>query len=513
MRTWTLCCCFNVWCVLLQNTCLSFFLYQDIMLLTLPSFATHGAMPLLRWLRSWTRTRASTSSQPPSRPPRRRSWCSSSASWPSCSPLCWTTWFWADKLLLNRLDWSWKLKKSFTFNRVVSVVHLFGGFWHPFESQQSIIPNIQVFQGVFLCEIQDCGDRHGVPSEEAGEGRLSSHQTGHWPILFIHKLAQDEPKNINPNHALIYTQLKINKTQSLTQFWRIFFHPKKITEKDDQFRMKLGGLVVVASNAGGAWTPMGDITTTMLYIGGQVTTVPLLGNLLFPSIMCCLAHKKRGLFWATWEKLHDLFKRYAVLEEQAARISWVLVLRSRIVENELWKKKGIPCNPTCKNRCSSSQVRWFFPNSILFPAKKNSKNDQKLNMFSRNDVVPITFLAQNTLKNCCCEAWLAPSAGSSCRWKTEPSSGPRPCAEERFWMVGYTLHPKIGSVQRICNEAVWWLFVFPQQQHLLWGLQPRIALGRSGAAATPGSGEGSGGFRRVPGQMADEVPESSGVDC
>ena len=34
--------------------------------------------------------------------------------------------------------------------------------------------------------------------------------------------------------------------------------------------MKLGGLVVVASNAGGAWTPIGDITTTMLYIGGQV---------------------------------------------------------------------------------------------------------------------------------------------------------------------------------------------------------------------------------------------------
>ena len=37
--------------------------------------------------------------------------------------------------------------------------------------------------------------------------------------------------------------------------------------KDEEFRMKLGGLVVVASNAGGAWTPIGDITTTMLYIG------------------------------------------------------------------------------------------------------------------------------------------------------------------------------------------------------------------------------------------------------
>lgn len=56
--------------------------------------------------------------------------------------------------------------------------------------------------------------------------------------------------------------------------------------KDDDFRMKLGGLVVVASNAGGAWTPIGDITTTMLYISGQVTTVPLLANLFLPSSLC-----------------------------------------------------------------------------------------------------------------------------------------------------------------------------------------------------------------------------------
>ena len=35
---------------------------------------------------------------------------------------------------------------------------------------------------------------------------------------------------------------------------------------------------------------------------------------------------------------------------------------------------------------------------------------------------------------------------------------------------------------------------------------------RSGAAATPGSGEGSGGFRSLPVQMADEVPEGSGAD-
>jgi len=36
----------------------------------------------------------------------------------------------------------------------------------------------------------------------------------------------------------------------------------------------LGAVVVIAANAGGAWTPIGDVTTTMLWIHGQVSTLP-----------------------------------------------------------------------------------------------------------------------------------------------------------------------------------------------------------------------------------------------
>jgi Na+/H+ antiporter NhaD/arsenite permease-like protein len=50
-------------------------------------------------------------------------------------------------------------------------------------------------------------------------------------------------------------------------------------------RMLLGSMVVVAANAGGAWTPMGDVTTTMLWIGGQVTTLGVMSALLIPSIV------------------------------------------------------------------------------------------------------------------------------------------------------------------------------------------------------------------------------------
>ncbi len=48
------------------------------------------------------------------------------------------------------------------------------------------------------------------------------------------------------------------------------------------------GVVVIAANAGGAWTPIGDVTTTMLWIGNRVTTFPLMANLFLPSLACLL---------------------------------------------------------------------------------------------------------------------------------------------------------------------------------------------------------------------------------
>ena len=41
--------------------------------------------------------------------------------------------------------------------------------------------------------------------------------------------------------------------------------------RDDKDRLFFAGMIVVAANAGGAWSPIGDVTTTMLWIGGQIT--------------------------------------------------------------------------------------------------------------------------------------------------------------------------------------------------------------------------------------------------
>ena len=50
-------------------------------------------------------------------------------------------------------------------------------------------------------------------------------------------------------------------------------------------RLLFAGMIVISANAGGAWSPMGDVTTTMLWIGGQVTTMAIVTKLIGPSLV------------------------------------------------------------------------------------------------------------------------------------------------------------------------------------------------------------------------------------
>jgi Na+/H+ antiporter NhaD/arsenite permease-like protein len=67
----------------------------------------------------------------------------------------------------------------------------------------------------------------------------------------------------------------------------IAFLQKIFNHRSD--RLIMGGAVVIAANAGGAWTPIGDVTTTMLWIGGQITTFQVMKSLFVPSFACLLA--------------------------------------------------------------------------------------------------------------------------------------------------------------------------------------------------------------------------------
>ncbi|SOD81736.1 sodium:proton antiporter NhaD [Spirosoma fluviale] len=66
--------------------------------------------------------------------------------------------------------------------------------------------------------------------------------------------------------------------------------------RDAEQRRLMAGMIIISANAGGAWSPIGDVTTTMLWIGGQVTTVNIISQLILPSLVCFLV----PLLWLTF---------------------------------------------------------------------------------------------------------------------------------------------------------------------------------------------------------------------
>lgn len=55
-----------------------------------------------------------------------------------------------------------------------------------------------------------------------------------------------------------------------------------------EMRLFFAGMIIVAANAGGAWSPIGDVTTTMLWIGGQISAGKIITSLFLPSLVCMI---------------------------------------------------------------------------------------------------------------------------------------------------------------------------------------------------------------------------------
>jgi len=62
---------------------------------------------------------------------------------------------------------------------------------------------------------------------------------------------------------------------------------RKLLDKHED-RLFFAGIIVIAANSGGAWSPIGDVTTTMLWIGGQVTSMAIIKGVLLPSLVSLL---------------------------------------------------------------------------------------------------------------------------------------------------------------------------------------------------------------------------------
>ncbi len=87
--------------------------------------------------------------------------------------------------------------------------------------------------------------------------------------------------------------------------------------KDPKDRMLFAGIVVIAANAGGAWTPIGDVTTTMLWIGEQITTGNIMMKLFLPSVACLVV----PLIFLSFKLKGDVIRPAAIMEKHKESLS------------------------------------------------------------------------------------------------------------------------------------------------------------------------------------------------
>jgi len=145
------------------------------------------------------------------------------------------------------------------------------------------------------------GEPHLV-SEQLGESLMGTAQ-----IVFFLMGAMTIVEVVDAHNGFEVITTRIKTTRLTTLLWQIGFVTfflsaildnltttivmislmrKLLAHRDD--RLFFAGIIVIAANAGGAWSPIGDVTTTMLWIGGQITSLAIMKNVLLPSLASML---------------------------------------------------------------------------------------------------------------------------------------------------------------------------------------------------------------------------------
>ena len=142
------------------------------------------------------------------------------------------------------------------------------------------------------------GDPH-VVGEQLGESLMGTAQ-----IVFFLMGAMTIVEVVDAHNGFEVITSRIKTTKLSTLMWMVGFvtfflsaildnltttivmvslMKKLLNQRSD--RLFFAGIIVIAANAGGAWTPIGDVTTTMLWIGGQVTSLAIMKGVFLPSIV------------------------------------------------------------------------------------------------------------------------------------------------------------------------------------------------------------------------------------
>jgi Na+/H+ antiporter NhaD/arsenite permease-like protein len=145
------------------------------------------------------------------------------------------------------------------------------------------------------------GDAHQV-DEQLGESLMSTAQIA---FFLMGAMTIVEVVDAHNGFEIITTRIKTTRLSSL--MWLVGFVTfflsaildnltttivmislvRKLLDKHDD-RLFFAGIIVIAANAGGAWSPIGDVTTTMLWIGGQITSLAIIKGVLLPALVSML---------------------------------------------------------------------------------------------------------------------------------------------------------------------------------------------------------------------------------
>lgn len=147
----------------------------------------------------------------------------------------------------------------------------------------------------------------GIENKELVNNQLFEHLSDISSILFFLMGAMAIVELIDAHEGFNAIMNKIKTTNKLKLLWILSFVSFFLSATLDNLttsiimisilrkiiRIKIerwffAGMIIIAANAGGAWTPIGDVTTTMLWIGGQITTANIMIKLIVPSLICML---------------------------------------------------------------------------------------------------------------------------------------------------------------------------------------------------------------------------------
>ena len=109
---------------------------------------------------------------------------------------------------------------------------------------------------------------------------------------------------------------------------------KKLVD-DRKERWLLGSILVITVNAGGAWTPIGDVTTTMLWINHKITTGATIKALFLPSVVCALVGGAIAMLFIKGEHKNVSTKLHIPMEPGAKRVFLMGILS--LVMIPVWK--------------------------------------------------------------------------------------------------------------------------------------------------------------------------------